>query len=240
MASAFWFREAENVEQGSRKGLKSNWHWDPPGSPTKSRKEQKTWPFANRWLLQTCCQASVRAHTQHSAAAVPRLTRHLWIEDGSLRMQKGSQTCSPAREPFPSKPLWTLGAPKTAGSPPIDSFVIKQTKMWAGIRKLELPYRDSVATSPPISFQSCLAIFKSNTRLSLALESQSLKEHSVHVSCHRVMLHSQLTASPQAEILFNFRKKINRRRRSVLRSRYGWEGVCKFNKPQLCWNGAHG
>lgn len=96
------------------------------------------------------------------------------------------------REPFPSKLLWMLGAPKRAGSPPIDSFVIKQTKMWAGIRKLELPYRDSVATSPPITFQSCLAIFKSNTRLSLGLESQSLKEHSIYVSCHIVMLHSQL------------------------------------------------
>lgn len=131
-------------------------------------------------------------NTQHNTATVSGLTRHSWIEDGSLCMQKGSQTCSPAREPFPSKPLWTLGAPKRAGSPPIDSFVIKQTKMWAGIRKLELPYRDSVATSPPFSFQSCLAIFKSNTRLSLGLESQSLKEHSVSVSCYIVMLHSQL------------------------------------------------
>lgn len=96
---------------------------------------------------------------------------------------------------LPSKPLWTLGAPQRAGSPPIDSFLIKQTKMWAGIRKLELPYRDSVATSPPISFQSCLAIFKSNTGLSLGLESQSLKEHSVCVSCHAVMVHSR-PASP--------------------------------------------
>lgn len=139
-----------------------------------------------------CAVQLLLENTQHNTATVPGLTRCLWIEYGSLCMQKGSQTCSPAREPFPSKPLWTLGAPKRAGSPPIDSFVIKQTKMWAGIRKLKLPYTDSVATSPPISFQSCLAIFKSNTRLSLGLKNQSLKEHSVYVSCHIVMLHSQL------------------------------------------------
>lgn len=41
-----------------------------------------------------------------------------------------------------------------------------------------------MATSPPISFQSCLAIFKSTAGLSLGLESQSPQEHSVCVSCH--------------------------------------------------------
>lgn len=190
LVSAFWLREAESLEQGSSERLESNWYWDPSVSPTKSQSEQRTWLFSTLMVSVNVLFNCWRTTAQH--CYVSGLTRHLWIEDGSLCMQKGSQACSPAREPFPSKLLWTLGAPKRAGSPPIDSFVIKQTKMWAGIRKLELPYRDSVATSPPISFQSCLAIFKSNTRLPLDLESQSLKEHSVYVSCHIVMLHSQL------------------------------------------------
>jgi len=60
--------------------------------------------------------------------------------------------CSPATEPFPSKPRWALKAAlNAAASPPLHSFGTRQTKTWAASRKLPLPYTDSVALSPLLS-----------------------------------------------------------------------------------------
>lgn len=88
LVPAFWLRASESLEQGSRSHTGTGIHLSPPPKARVSRGRgcSQHWQF-----LWTCCSLAVKEHT-------PGLTRHLSLEDGTLCMQRGSQTCSPARE----------------------------------------------------------------------------------------------------------------------------------------------